>query len=168
MAHPYASVQDMVDLFTEARLNKLEGINISGGVDARMLEILNMSSREMDGYFEKYGYIVPLTPSTPGRVKDLCRIIAFYWIYDLAEALEASDKVIEDYKNAIAWLKEVADGDVKIGATTKPSLDDTAQDKAQFALTKDDKRMTQGSTSDTKDRDSLGGFALNDHESGAS
>lgn len=167
MPHPYASVQDMVDLFTEDKLNKQPGIEIAAGVDARMLEILNMSSREMDGYFEKFGYVVPLAPSTPGRAKDICRIIAWYWLHDLPESTEASDKTIDDYKQAIQWLEDVAEGKVKLGTAIDISLDAASQDKARFALTKDDQRMTQGNTSNTKSRNSLESFALNDDESGA-
>ncbi len=49
MGHPYATVADMVDFFTEAALNKYPGISIAASADDRLEEMLNAASREMDG-----------------------------------------------------------------------------------------------------------------------
>lgn len=166
MAHPYATAADMVIRYGLARINSFPDVTI-GTAETLIDEIMLDASREMDGYFEKYGYIVPLAPSTPGRAKDVCRRLAMYWLHDDPESMEASDKTIRDYESAIKWLEDVAAGKVKLGTDIEIELDSTAQDKAQFSLTKDDLRMTQGNSSEGAGRNSLGTFAINDDESGA-
>lgn len=167
MGHPYATVADMELRYTTVKLNKFPGINIVASADTTLEEFLNEASREMDGYFQKFGYVVPLAPSTPGRAKDVCRHIVFYWIHDLQDAKQVGKKTLNDYLRALEWLMDVAKGEIKLGTDIAVELDDTAQDKAIKSLTKDDLHMTQGNSSEGTGRDSLGEFGLNDKESGA-
>lgn len=168
MAHPYATVADMILRFREDHLNGFEGVTIVADADDTLQEFLNMSSREMDGYFEQYGYTVPLSPSTPGRAKDLCLIIAYYWlVVSDPEIKDPSESVVDNYTNAIAWLQKLADKEVSLGTGLDVETDSDALDIAEVALGLDDMSMTDGNSIVGTDRNSLDGFALNDDESGA-
>lgn len=158
----------MIIRFREDNLNKFPGVTIVASVDATLEEFLNAASREMDGYFEQYGYTVPLSPSTPGRAKDLCLIIAYYWLaVSDPQSKKANKSVVDNYKNAIAWLEKLANKEVSLGTPLDVETDTDALDLAQVALNLDDQHMTDGNSVLGTDRNSLGGFAISDDESGA-
>lgn len=108
---PYATQADMEANFSVADLISLTDRDepAAGVVDTTVLEAaLASASRIMDGYFSRK-YTTPLaTPSLDVVIR--CVHIAYY----LLHRDSAPDKVMRDYNTALAWLRDVSDGRVRL------------------------------------------------------
>lgn len=108
----YASIQDMID-----RFGQVEMIRLTTPADQDMdtvqaypvLRALEVASAKIDGYLRRR-YAVPLE-LVPAEVQDAaCRLAR----YDLStgDNREASERATQDRKDTIAWLTQIAKGEV--------------------------------------------------------
>lgn len=114
---PYATLQDLIERFGERELVGLTDRHNQGVVDEAVVErALVDASGEVDGYVSAAGYPTPLAP-VPRVIRAYCADIARYRLYDDA----ASEQVTKRYEAAVRFLRAVAKGDVKLGATPPES-----------------------------------------------
>jgi len=153
----------MVDYYTEARLEKF-GITITSSgtpivyVCAPLNQVLVEVSRKIDSYAAQF-YAVPMT-TIPEVIQSVCRDIAFYVFHIRSNELgTAPAGVAKLYEDAMAWLKDLEDGKVKLDIAVAASGNEQLVSQS---LTMDAASMTDGKKD--SDYNSLGNFALNDKE----
>lgn len=107
----YATLQDMIDRFGETELAQLSDRSGQAvAVDPLVLDAkLADADAEIDGYLVQR-YTLPLA-SVPPVLKRVATDIARYHLYDD----RATEQVTTRYKDAIAFLKDVAKGNAGIG-----------------------------------------------------
>jgi len=108
----YCTKQDMIDRFGVAELAQRTD-RVNGEVIDDSVLSLKMAdaSDEINSYLTQYALPLPSVPS--GLVSRACDI-ARYNLYQNLD-LEEDSMVKSRYQSAIAWLKLVAKGDVKLG-----------------------------------------------------
>lgn len=105
----YATVDDMIARFRTEELIQLSDEAELGSIDAaRITTALVRAGNEIDSYLVGT-YQLPLSPA-PAALTDYTCDLARYHLYKDA----APDAVKTRYDAAIAWLKMVAKGDVKL------------------------------------------------------
>lgn len=107
----YATQADLVERFGEQMLIDLtdRADPPAGSIDAGVVaDALADTDAMIDGYLLGR-YLLPLA-STPTLLKDLAKAIAIYKLHRDS----ASDKIRDDYTNALKMLKQIADGDVRL------------------------------------------------------
>lgn len=110
---PYATLQDLVERFGEQELIELTDRAGAGVIDADVADrAIQDASGEIDGYVSAAGYPVPLDP-VPRLITAYCADIARYRLYDD----HAPEQATKRYDDAVRFLRAVAKGDVKLGAT---------------------------------------------------
>ena len=119
----YATVSDMVTQLGEAEVLSLSDRTSSGVVDdALVADALARASSEIDSYLATR-HQVPLTV-VPPMLKTRCVEIAYYLLCRGARVI--NDDIVELYKDAIRWLRDVAAGKASLGL---PKADaETVQD----------------------------------------
>lgn len=107
----YATVQDMIDEFGETELAQVSDRSLQAvAVNTVIVQKkLDDADAEIDSYLG-VRYALPL-PSIPPVLKRTACDIARYHLYDD----RATERVIERYKYAIDWLKNVAKGIAQLG-----------------------------------------------------
>lgn len=108
----YAGVQDMID-----RFGQVEMIRVTTPADQDMdtvqtepvLRALDDASVLIDGYLRRR-YQVPLD-LVPAEVRRACCLLARYDL-TTGDNRDASERVLNDQKATLAWLKQVSDGTV--------------------------------------------------------
>ena len=106
---PYCTLQDLIDRFGEEELLQLADRDRDGVIDAAVVDLaLADADAEIDGYLRER-YTLPLDPAPPPLTLAACRI-ARYQLY----AVEPTDKVEADYQRALAWLRDVARGLIRL------------------------------------------------------
>ena len=107
----YATRVDLAERFGEDEISQREQALASGAVDLSLVQ----ASGLIDGYISGR-YSVPLTP-VPDMLQQIACVIARYNL--LGEA--ATERARNDYKDALAWLKDVQAAKVTlVGAATLP------------------------------------------------
>jgi phage gp36-like protein len=114
-AGAYIQLEDLKDAFGDDEVLALTDRNQDGQADPDFVDgVIESAESEMNGYFVGGGYAVPIQPVS-GVVKRIALNIARHYLYTDAEP----ETVANLYKSAVAWLKAVSRGDVKIGATSE-------------------------------------------------
>lgn len=89
------------------QLTDVDGLGVPN--DDTVGNALAQASNEIDGYLAGRFALLPLA-ATPERIKDITAIIARYRLW----SFEATDRIREDYRDAISYLKDVAAGRVQL------------------------------------------------------
>jgi len=121
----------MLDRFPEAELIQLTDkgpVRMDTIVDAVLTKALDDASAEIDGYAGSR-YLLPLAP-VPGIVPILCCDIARYRL----QVNTAGEQVKERYEAALKFLRTVANGNVKIGATAAGAVPAAIGDGVKFTV----------------------------------
>lgn len=106
----YATQQDMIDRFGEEALIELTDKANLGVIDATvMASALEDADAEINTYLEGR-YTLPLASASPILTRFACDI-ARYQLFDT----RASEQVIQRYKDAITFLKSIANGTASLG-----------------------------------------------------
>jgi phage gp36-like protein len=109
----YATQQDLVDRFGAEELIQLTDRTGSGSVDPAVVNrALADADAEIDGYLAAK-YTLPLAP-VPAALGRLACDMARYYLYDD----RVTEAVTQRYKDAVNFLKSVANGTAKLGADT--------------------------------------------------
>lgn len=109
----YCTLQDLLDRFGTDELAEVAPDG-AGGIDADKVEgACNDAAGEVDGYAASAGYSVPLA-SPPRTVTVFAADIARYRLHDD----HASETIANRYQEAVRFLRAVAGGQVKLGATS--------------------------------------------------
>lgn len=110
----YATQQDMVDRFGETELVQLTNRDNPAAttINATVIgKALADADAQIDGYLGRY--TLPLAIVPPMLTRHACDI-ARYHLYDE----RATEQAQKRYDDAIAYLKDVAKGDILLGPTT--------------------------------------------------
>ena len=107
---PYCTKQNLIDRYSESELIQLTDRAALGVVDDTVLDrCIADADGEIDGYLSpKYGAPLAVVPKAIERIA--CAITRYY-LYDD----NVTDQVATLYKDAIAFLKGVANGTISIG-----------------------------------------------------
>ena len=121
----YATVNDMIMQLGEGEVLSLSDRASAGVVDAALVaDALARASSEMDSYLATR-HQVPLSV-VPSMLKTRCVEIAYYLLCRGARVI--NDDIVDLYKDAIRWLRDVAAGKASLGL---PKADaETVQDDA--------------------------------------
>lgn len=118
----YASIQDMIDRFTETEILRLSanGGDLPGAIiEAPVLRALDDATSMIEGYLRRR-VTVPLAAPTPAEVIRATCILARY---DLATGgeREPSTQMRNDRNDVVSWLNKIAEGYVSLeGAAAVP------------------------------------------------
>ena len=116
----YVTAQDMIDRFGSKELIELTDHDNAGVIDDTVLQrALDDASAEIDGYLAAV-YALPLS-TVPNSVTRLCADMARYYLMGDRVTQAVSDR----YKNAVAFLRGVADEKVSLGldSAAAPALE---------------------------------------------
>jgi len=107
---PYCTKQNLIDRYSESELIQLTDRAAQGVIDDTVLDrCIADADGEIDGYLSpKYGAPLAVVPKAIERIA--CAITRYY-LYDD----NVTDQVATLYKDAIAFLKGVANGTISIG-----------------------------------------------------
>lgn len=108
---PYASLDDLKAAFGERELIGLtdRGAVATGVIDEAVInDALSSADALIDGYVAGR-YTLPMAP-VPPLIPDLAVAIAIYKLHRFGR----SDEVKDDYKGALASLKDIAEGRIKL------------------------------------------------------
>ncbi|AKU21877.1 gp436 family protein [Massilia sp. NR 4-1] len=120
---PYATRLDMEQSFGADEIAQRESALPAGAVD----KALRDASAMIDGYLAgRYG--IPLSV-VPANLPPMAGAIARYYL--LGDA--ATERARNDYKDAIAWLKDVQAGRVFLQAAAAPPSNSTAAGTVMMA-----------------------------------
>lgn len=110
----YATQSDMTTLFGEREVIQITDRALMGVIDSAVLgAALDLASDEIDGYIGSR-YPLPLSES-PRLLVRVCCDIARYRL--LGADAQETEPARNRYKDAIALLKQVRDGDMGLGLT---------------------------------------------------
>lgn len=119
---PYATQQDMIDAQGEDLIVTISDRDNNGAIDtAAVTKALAAASSEIDSYLANR-YVVPVA-SPSAMLANVCIDIAIYRLAARAAAL--TEEMRLRYTDAIAWLKEVAKGNVEVIGATPPGSETT-------------------------------------------
>jgi phage gp36-like protein len=126
----YATVADMVERFGETELIQLSDRDQTGAInDALVKAKLADADAEIDAYLAGR-YSLPL-PTVPTVLRRLACNIARYNLYDD----RAIDQAENMYKDAVAFLKLLADGKVQLGLSEDGAAPPSTTDVPRFYTT---------------------------------
>lgn len=125
----YATLQSMIERFTEAELRQLSPLaGQPGQIDTvRVQRALDDASAEMDSYLA-IRFAVPVAGDLPLLIKAACDIAR----EDLARA--PSDAVVAAAKRSRDWLKAVAKGSASLGSGPEGDPDAVPEPDAGGAM----------------------------------
>lgn len=112
----YATLQDLIDAFGEGELVGLtdRGDVATGVIDTDVVDqALGDAAALINGYLAGR-YRLPVS-ETPALVNGLAKSIAFYKLH----RFDAPDLVTAEYKDALARLKDIAQGTIKLDIAGK-------------------------------------------------
>lgn len=111
----YATLQSMIERFTEAELRQLSPLaGQAGQIDTvRVQRALDDASAEMNSYLA-VRFTVPVMPASGGELPLLVKAACDIAREDLARS--PSDAVVAAAKRAREWLKAVAKGSASLGS----------------------------------------------------
>ncbi len=120
----YAVQQDLVDRFGDAELKQLTDRVNGATIDATVVAAaLADADAEIDSYLVQR-YTLPLSV-TPDVLKRVACEVARYRLYSNQSA-EASETVRNNYKDAVAWLRDVAAGRANLDPNSSAALPTSA------------------------------------------
>ncbi len=123
----YCTQQDLIDRYGETELIQLTDHDSVGEIDSDVLDrAIADSDGEIDGYLKpRFG--APLATVPKVLVRIACDITRYY-LYDD----QATEHVAQRYKDAVAFLKGVAKGEISIGVDAAGASPDTGGDEVQM------------------------------------
>jgi phage gp36-like protein len=114
----YCSVADLVARFSETEIAQLTDVESRETVDDTVaLAAIVEAGGVIDSYLAAH-YALPITDAVPSQISAVCLDIARYRLYDD----HAPEAVRKRYEDAIAWLRLVMDGRIRL-ALTAPTVD---------------------------------------------
>lgn len=118
----YATIDDILKWMSEDELIHLTDDNDTGAFNTGIVEgILQDTSVEIDGYLESR-YQLPLE-TVPGTIRKLCTDMAIYGLYRRkAGSGGTPDEAKDAYKNAVAFFRSVAKGDINLGSKVEDEV----------------------------------------------
>lgn len=125
----YATIEQFIENFGQWEAVEVSNLDDASDqlVDAdRLQTALENASGEIDSYLAQAGYTLPLA-TVPAFLVQRCCDIARYRL----ENRNTRQEVIDRYKDAIAWLRDVAKGVATIG----PIENDTSVTQLTSVLT---------------------------------
>jgi phage gp36-like protein len=118
---PYCTLQDLIDRYGEEELLQLADRDRDDAIDQDVIDqALADASAEIDGYLLDR-YTLPISPVPPSLTLAACRI-ARYQLYTVAP----TERVQSDYERAIAWLRDVSRGLIRLVESTGDSAAESA------------------------------------------
>lgn len=124
----YCTLEDIRGHVPEARLVEITddtSPNVTGTVNAAIVEKAIVESSDIiDAYIGKR-FKLPL-PGIPSVLRTICIDLSIYNLYERVTELNVSDGMQLRYKNAIALLKGIAEGDVSIGIVPEEEIPETS------------------------------------------
>jgi phage gp36-like protein len=121
----YATVAEMIAKFGEAemiRMSTPSGVDMVAVVNAPVETALQECSDLIDGYLRKR-YSVPLAVA-PTEIRRACCLLARYDL-SIGEQKQASEAAIKDRDDTVAWLKQIALGQVLLDLQEVNTGDDS-------------------------------------------
>lgn len=115
----YATLQNLLDRGYSQELVELTDTTNSPPTtidDTKVQDALDDATAEINSYITAANVPTPLNP-VPRVIVNRCVEIARYRLW----RDRASEKVAQDYKDAVAWLKMLADGAVQLGDNVAPT-----------------------------------------------
>jgi phage gp36-like protein len=110
---PYATLQHLVERFSEHELIRISDRENTGAIDADVVAgKLADADAEIDGYLAGR-YTLPLT-TVPEALRRIACDVARYHLYDD----RVTEAVQKRYDDAIKFLRMVAKGEVQLGVDT--------------------------------------------------
>lgn len=110
---PYCTQQDLIDRYGETELLQLADRDGDDAVDTEVVtQAIADAAAEIDGYLLDR-YSLPLSPVPPSLTLAACRI-ARYQLY----AAASTERVQTDYDRAVAWLRDVSVGRIRLVEST--------------------------------------------------
>lgn len=125
----YATQQNMIDRFGEDELVQLTD-RVAPATGAIVAAVMDKALTDADAEINSYlqaRYAVPLSPA-PAMLERVACDIARYQLYDD----RATEQVIQRYKDAVKWLRDVSTGVVNLGIDAAGGATD-AQDLPEMA-----------------------------------
>lgn len=121
MAHPYATVGDMVLRYGLAELNKFPLIQNAGLITQSggayesvvLSNILEEASSDIDVFAQLSGYSVPFDIVLT-EIKTRCQIIALKKLYDSTHTHTPIENFKQDFKDAYEWLDKLAKKEISL------------------------------------------------------
>lgn len=107
-----------------------EEIAIADDAVQRIDDAVNDAGSLIDGYLVKRGYSVPLDP-VPDLVVTWARWITRYLLHQDRITDERGDPIVRDYRDALKFLQQVANGQFSLGAND-PVTESSADLDVQF------------------------------------
>lgn len=117
----YCTRQDLVDRIGEGLLQELTDLERVGAVhEDRVTRTIEDAGARIDSY-AMLRYRTPIAP-TPPEVRSVCIDLVLYALFSRRGfAEESADEVIaRNYKAAIRWLEQLAEGRVALGVAQPP------------------------------------------------
>lgn len=107
-----------------------EEIAVADDALQRIDDAVKDASALIDGYLAKRGYPVPLNP-VPDLLVTWARWITRYLLHQDRISDERSDPIVRDYRDALKFLQQVANGQFSLGAND-PVAESAADLDVQF------------------------------------
>lgn len=113
----YSTQSDLEAVYGADQLKRYADFDEDGLVDSAVLdEAIETADAVINSYLQRR-YAVPLSP-VPEVVKQQSLTIAYYYLQQRRGAI--SEDTRNAYRDAIAWCKDVARGDVLLGVEPEP------------------------------------------------
>lgn len=129
----YCTLEDLKEKISEDKLIQLTDDDGAGAIDtSRTDRAMADAESEIDSYCAGR-YKVPLVP-VPGIIRKYCVDIAVYNLLQRREG--AGDERHRDYKNAIAFLQNLASGKATLGQQPEPEAPEESTGLASLVGTR--------------------------------
>jgi len=106
----YTSLDALNKAYGEREITDLTDRNRDGVTDTRVVDAAILRSDQVIDSYLRARFAVPLA-STPGLIATCAQFITRYFLSDDL----ATDRIEEDYKQALKWLQDIRDGKMDPG-----------------------------------------------------
>ena len=106
----YCSVADLVARFSETEIAQLSDLVDRETIDNAVVDVaINSASSEIDSYLA-WRYQTPIAADVPAHLVNICVDLAYYNLHNQRPSQAATNRK----NDAVAWLKMVAGGSIKL------------------------------------------------------
>lgn len=114
---PYCTLSDLTAAIPEDRVIQLTDDTGDGIVDeTKVGEAIDYADTLIDGHL-RGRYTLPLSP-VPKLVNKLSVDLAIWHLYARRPEIDVPDSIMERYRNALKLLRQVQNGEIKLGIET--------------------------------------------------